>query len=80
MVPHFVSQINKADRATVLFRIQHTSRGPKKVDPSELPYDKLPVEALLPEQRDLVWELTPKHLRESTVVKQHAAGERASPS
>ncbi|KAG0424747.1 hypothetical protein HPB47_028040 [Ixodes persulcatus] len=51
--------INKADRVPVLFRIQHVSRKLLDEVVSEVPYDKLPVEALLPDQRDLLRELAP---------------------
>ncbi|CAN7983860.1 unnamed protein product [Ixodes hexagonus] len=51
--------INKVDRVPVLFRIQHASRKLSDDVVSEVPYDKLPVEALLPEQRDLLRELVP---------------------
>ncbi|EEC05185.1 ribosomal protein L9, putative [Ixodes scapularis] len=54
-----MKQINKADRVPVLFRIQHVSRKLSDEVVSEVPYDKLPVEALLPEQRDLLRELAP---------------------
>lgn len=52
--------INKADQVPVLFRIQHISRKLSDEVVSDVPYDKLPVEALLPEQEDLLRELVPE--------------------
>uniref|UniRef100_A0A023G1M2 Large ribosomal subunit protein bL9m n=1 Tax=Amblyomma parvum TaxID=251391 RepID=A0A023G1M2_AMBPA len=51
--------INKVDKGVVPFRIQHVGRAARVDESSEVPFEKLPVEALLPEQEASLQELFP---------------------
>lgn len=55
----FFEQVNKVDRGMIPFRIQHVGKAVRVDEGSEVPFEKLPVEALLPEQEATLQELFP---------------------
>uniref|UniRef100_A0A1E1XFX5 Large ribosomal subunit protein bL9m n=1 Tax=Amblyomma aureolatum TaxID=187763 RepID=A0A1E1XFX5_9ACAR len=71
--------INKVDKGVVPFRIQHVGKAIRVDESSEVPFEKLPVEALLPEQEASLQELFPtrfkprEHVATTTPVKPSAS-------
>lgn len=55
--------INKVDKGVVPFRIQHVGKAIRGDESSEVPFEKLPVEALLPEQEASLEELFPTRFK-----------------
>lgn len=51
--------VNKVDKGMIPFRIQHVSKAVRVDEGSEVPFKKLPVEALFPEQEATLKELFP---------------------
>ncbi|XP_065284945.1 large ribosomal subunit protein bL9m [Dermacentor albipictus] len=51
--------VNKVDRGMIPFRIQHVGKAVRVDEGSEVPFEKLPVEALFPEQEATLQELFP---------------------
>uniref|UniRef100_A0A023FRZ8 Large ribosomal subunit protein bL9m n=1 Tax=Amblyomma cajennense TaxID=34607 RepID=A0A023FRZ8_AMBCJ len=55
--------VNKVDKGVVPFRIQHVGKAVRVDESSEVPFEKLPVEALFPEQEVTLQELFPKQFK-----------------
>lgn len=55
--------VNKVDKGQVPFRIQHVGRAVRVDEGTEVPFEKLPVEALLPEQEQQLQELFPEKFK-----------------
>ncbi|KAH7944854.1 hypothetical protein HPB49_001275 [Dermacentor silvarum] len=51
--------VNKVDKGMIPFRIQHVGKAVRVDEGSEVPFKKLPVEALFPEQEATLKELFP---------------------
>ncbi|KAK8778374.1 hypothetical protein V5799_020283 [Amblyomma americanum] len=55
--------VNKVDKGVVPFRIQHVGKAVRVDESSEVPFEKLPVEALFPEQEASLQELFPTQFK-----------------
>lgn len=55
--------VNKVDRGMIPFRIQHVGKAVRVDEGTEVPFEKLPVEALFPEQEATLQELFPARFK-----------------
>lgn len=55
--------VNKVDKGVIPFRIQHVGRTIRLDEGTEVPFEKLPVEALFPEQEATLQELFPARFK-----------------
>uniref|UniRef100_A0A224Z387 Large ribosomal subunit protein bL9m n=1 Tax=Rhipicephalus zambeziensis TaxID=60191 RepID=A0A224Z387_9ACAR len=55
--------VNKVDKGMVPFRIQHVGKAVRVDEGTEVPFEKLPVEALFPEQEATLQELFPERFK-----------------
>lgn len=55
--------VNKVDKGMVPFRIQHVGKAVRVDEGTEVPFEKLPVEALFPEQEATLQEFFPERFK-----------------
>lgn len=55
--------VNKVDKGMIPFRIQHVGKAVRVDEGTEVPFEKLPVEALFPEQEATLQELFPARFK-----------------
>uniref|UniRef100_G3MRW7 Large ribosomal subunit protein bL9m n=1 Tax=Amblyomma maculatum TaxID=34609 RepID=G3MRW7_AMBMU len=72
--------INKVDKGVVPFRIQHVGKTIRVDESSEVPFEKLPVQALLPEQEASLQELFPAQFKPCEHIATTAAPVKPSAS